>query len=69
MLILTRRPGEKILIGGEDIQIMLIAINGQQGRIGVKAPRNLVVHREEVYARIHPEYNPTDWQPTEENAR
>ena len=64
MLILTRRPGEKVLIGGEDIQIMLIAINGQQGRIGIKAPRNLEVHREEIYARIHPEYNPDDWQPT-----
>lgn len=62
MLILTRKPGEKVLIGGEEIQIMLIAINGQQARIGVKAPRELQVHREEVYARIHPEYNPVDWQ-------
>lgn len=65
MLILTRRPGEKILIGGEDIQLMLIAINGQQARIGIKAPKVLEVHREEIYARIHPEYDPNAWQPGE----
>lgn len=65
MLILTRKAGEKVLIGGEDIQVMLIAVNGTQAKIGIKAPRHLEVHREEVYARIHPEYNPADWQPTE----
>lgn len=67
MLILTRRAGEKILIGGEDIQIMLIAVNGSQARIGIKAPRNLEVHREEIYARVHPEYDPNAWQPGEGN--
>lgn len=65
MLILTRRPGEKILIGGENIFIMLIAINGQQARLGVKAPRNMEVHREEIYAKLHPEYDAGEWQPSE----
>ncbi|MGQ9559896.1 MAG: carbon storage regulator CsrA [Candidatus Oleimicrobiaceae bacterium] len=51
MLILTRRIGECITIG-DDIRIKLLAINGRQVKIGVEAPRGVVVHREEVYERI-----------------
>jgi len=51
MLILTRRIGECITIG-DDIRIKLLAINGRQVKLGVEAPRGVVVHREEVYERI-----------------
>ncbi len=51
MLILTRRIGESITIG-DDIRIKLLGISGRQVKIGVEAPRGVVVHREEVYERI-----------------
>ena len=51
MLILTRRVGEKIVIG-EEIKITLLGVAGRQIKIGVDAPRSIVVHREEVYQRI-----------------
>jgi carbon storage regulator len=47
MLILTRRPGEVIKIGG-DVEVTVLGIKGNQVRIGVKAPRETVVDREEV---------------------
>lgn len=52
MLILTRRVGETIRIG-DDIEVVVLGIQGNQVRIGVKAPRSLDVHRQEVYERIH----------------
>jgi len=52
MLILSRRPGETIRIG-DDIEVTVLSIVGNQVRIGVKAPRSLDVHRQEVYERIH----------------
>ena len=51
MLILTRRPGEKIQIG-TDIIITVLTIKGNQVSIGIDAPKNMEVHREEVYNRI-----------------
>lgn len=51
MLILTRRPGEAIRIGDE-VEIFLVAVNGNQVRLGIKAPKSVAVHREEIYARI-----------------
>lgn len=51
MLILTRKIGESITIG-DDIRVKLLAINGRQVKIGVEAPKGVVVHREEVYERI-----------------
>ncbi len=54
MLILTRKPREKILIG-DDIEIMVMEVNGNQVRIGINAPRQLPIHREEVYLRIREE--------------
>jgi carbon storage regulator len=50
MLILTRRAGETIRIG-KDVEITVMAINASQVRIGVKAPRDVVVDREEVAIR------------------
>lgn len=52
MLILTRRPGETIRIG-DDIEVVVLGVKGNQVRIGVTAPRDTEVHREEIYQRIH----------------
>lgn len=52
MLILTRRAGETIRIN-DDIEVTVLGIKGSQVRIGVAAPAEVDVHREEVYQRIH----------------
>ena len=51
MLILTRRIGEKIIIG-ENVTVAILGVKGQQIRIGIDAPRDITVHREEVYQTI-----------------
>jgi len=51
MLILTRRPGETVMIG-DDVSVTVLSIKGNQIRVGVTAPRNIPVHREEIYVRI-----------------
>jgi carbon storage regulator len=50
MLILTRRTGETLHIG-EDVKVTVMAVNGSQVRIGIKAPRNVAVDREEIAER------------------
>ena len=54
MLILTRKLGEEITIG-DDITIKLLEIKGSQVRLGIKAPRHVSIHRQEIYERIHKE--------------
>ncbi len=54
MLILTRRLGESIQIG-DDIKISVLGIHGRQVRIGIDAPPNVIVHREEIYVKIQRE--------------
>jgi len=51
MLILTRKIGESINIG-TDIKITVVSIDGSQVRLGIDAPKDVIVHREEVYKRI-----------------
>ncbi|RVD78200.1 csrA: carbon storage regulator [Pseudomonas koreensis] len=51
MLILTRNPGETIRIGN-DISVTLLGVNGKQSRIGITAPTEIAVHREEIHQRI-----------------
>ena len=51
MLILTRRPNETLIIG-TDITVTVLGVKGNQVRIGVNAPKNVTVHREEVFDRI-----------------
>ena len=52
MLILTRKLGEAIAIGDE-IKITILNIKGKQLRIGIEAPQNVSVHRDEIYQLIH----------------
>jgi carbon storage regulator len=51
MLILTRRVGETVMIG-EDVTVTVLGVKGNQVRIGVNAPREVAVHREEIFDRI-----------------
>lgn len=54
MLILTRRIGETVMIG-DDVTITVLGVKGNQVRLGVNAPRDVAVHREEIYQRIRRE--------------
>lgn len=59
MLILTRRVGETVVIGN-DVDVTVLGVKGNQVRLGVKAPREVSVHREEIYKRIKDEAHPVE---------
>lgn len=54
MLILTRRVGETVMIG-EEVSVTILGVKGNQVRVGVNAPKNVAVHREEIFERIKSE--------------
>lgn len=56
MLVLTRRVSERVIIG-HDIVVTVSRVKGDEVRLGIEAPKEVPVHREEVYARIQAEEN------------
>jgi carbon storage regulator len=54
MLIITRRPGEKIMVG-DDVVIEVIEVSGSSVRVGIAAPRSIPVYREEIWAAVQAE--------------
>jgi len=54
MLILTRRVGETLIIG-DDVSVTVLGVRGNQVRLGVDAPKDVAVHREEIYQKIQSE--------------
>ena len=54
MLVLTRKPDQSIMVGSE-IEITVLEVRGEQVRIGIRAPRQVTVHRKEVYDQIRHE--------------
>lgn len=59
MLILTRRVGETLMVG-DDVTVTVLGVKSNQVRIGVNAPRDVAVHREEIYQRIQDEKSTDD---------
>ena len=69
MLILSRNVGQSINVG-DDVEITVLSVKGHQVRIGIAAPRDLPVHREEIYKRIQAEVStqvPANLEPVEEH--
>jgi carbon storage regulator len=54
MLVLTRKVGQSIVIGDE-IEVVILEVRGEQVRVGIRAPKNVSVHRKEIYEQIHDE--------------
>ncbi len=57
MLILTRRTGETLKIG-DDVEVTVLGVKGNQVRLGITAPKEVAVHREEIYQKIQEETEP-----------
>ena len=66
MVILTRRVGETLVIG-DDATVTVLGVRGNQVRLGVNAPKDIAVHREEIYQRIQNEKDSSNSAETAEN--
>ena len=66
MLVLTRNPSQSIIIGKELITVKILEISGQSVRIGIEAPKDFSIHREEVYDKIQGVTNPLSKPPQTE---
>ena len=67
MLILTRRVGETLVIG-DDVTVTVLGVRGNQVRLGVNAPKDVAVHREEIYQRIQNEKDSVNSTENDENS-
>ncbi|WP_409302830.1 carbon storage regulator CsrA [Peribacillus sp. SCS-155] len=56
MLVLTRKVNESIMIG-DDIEVVVLAVDGEQIKLGINAPKNIEIHRKEIYVSIQEENN------------
>lgn len=54
MLVLTRKVQQSIVIG-DDIEVVVLEVRGEQVRLGIRAPKDVTVHRKEIYSQIHDE--------------
>lgn len=68
MLILTRRVGESVVIG-DDVSVTVLGVKGNQVRLGVNAPRDVAVHREEIYDKIQQEGGEADESSSDSSAQ
>ena len=59
MLVVTRGHGDRVFINGQQIKVTILGIRGNQVRLGFEAPKNVSIHREEVYLRIQSEHEET----------
>lgn len=59
MLVLTRSVGERLVIGDGEITLTILDVRGNQVRLGIDAPKNIPVHREEIFLRIQAETTTT----------
>ena len=66
MLILTRRVGETLVIG-DDVTVTVLVVRGNRVRLGVNAPKDVAVHREEIYQRIQNEKDTENLTESSEN--
>lgn len=68
MLILTRRVGETLMIG-DSVTVTVLGVKGNQVRIGITAPKDVAVHREEIYQRIHGDQGDRRAEPQDQENR